>query len=101
MAWIGVGAGVVFGFVDASGCKYITELDQPGALAFVASALCDSGRGGDRFRCTCGARCARQCSRGAEGGIKQGVRRQASTQSQIHEGSRSRVFSVIEALSAF
>jgi putative ABC transport system permease protein len=40
MAVIGVAAGVVLGFVlsEAAG-KYITEIHQPGALAFVASAF--------------------------------------------------------------
>ena len=40
MAGIGVGAGVVLGFGLASAAgKYVTEIHQPGALAFVASAL--------------------------------------------------------------
>ena len=39
MAVIGVGAGVVVGFVLARAVgKYIAEIDQPGALTFVASA---------------------------------------------------------------
>jgi len=39
MAGIGVAAGLVFGFVlvVAAG-KYVAEIHQPGALAFVASA---------------------------------------------------------------
>ena len=40
MACIGVGTGVVVGFVVARAIsKYVTELHQPGTLAFVASAL--------------------------------------------------------------
>jgi predicted permease len=40
MACIGVGAGVLIGFVAARSIdKYVTELQQPGILAFVASAL--------------------------------------------------------------
>jgi len=39
MAGIGVGAGVLVGFVLARiVSKYVTEIDQPGALAFIASA---------------------------------------------------------------
>jgi ABC-type antimicrobial peptide transport system permease subunit len=39
MAGIGVGAGVLVGFVLARiVSKYVTELNQPGALAFIASA---------------------------------------------------------------
>jgi len=39
MAGIGVGAGVLVGFVLARiVSKYVTALDQPGALAFIASA---------------------------------------------------------------
>jgi putative ABC transport system permease protein len=40
MACIGVGAGVVLGFgLAAIAGKYVTEIHQPGALAFVASAF--------------------------------------------------------------
>jgi predicted permease len=40
MACIGVGAGLVLGFgLAAIAGKYVTEIHQPGALAFVASAL--------------------------------------------------------------
>ena len=40
IAGIGVGAGVVIGFgLSEVARKYITELHQPGALAFIASAL--------------------------------------------------------------
>lgn len=40
MACIGVGAGVLVGFVASRAVdKYVTALHQPGALAFVASAL--------------------------------------------------------------
>jgi ABC-type antimicrobial peptide transport system permease subunit len=39
MAGIGVGAGVLVGFVLARiVSKYVTEINQPGALAFIASA---------------------------------------------------------------
>ena len=40
MAGIGVGAGVVAGFaLSRTIAKYITDIHQPGTLAFVASAL--------------------------------------------------------------
>jgi len=40
MASIGVGAGVMVGFILARAiAKYVTEIHQPGALAFVASAV--------------------------------------------------------------
>jgi putative ABC transport system permease protein len=40
MAGIGVGAGVVVGFIVSRViAKYVTEIHQPGALAFVASAV--------------------------------------------------------------
>ncbi len=40
MACIGVGAGIVLGFAATRAIdKYVTALDQPGALAFVASAV--------------------------------------------------------------
>jgi ABC-type antimicrobial peptide transport system permease subunit len=40
MACIGVGAGIVIGFAATRAIdKYVTALNQPGALAFVASAL--------------------------------------------------------------
>jgi len=40
MAGIGVGAGVAVGFlVSRVVAKYVTEIHQPGALAFVASAV--------------------------------------------------------------
>jgi predicted permease len=40
MACIGVGAGIVIGFAATRAVdKYVTTLNQPGALAFVASAL--------------------------------------------------------------
>jgi ABC-type lipoprotein release transport system permease subunit len=40
MAGIGVGAGVAAGFVLARAVgRYVTEIHQPGTLAFVASAL--------------------------------------------------------------
>jgi ABC-type antimicrobial peptide transport system permease subunit len=40
IAGIGVGAGVVIGFgLSEVARKYITEIHQPGALAFIASAL--------------------------------------------------------------
>ncbi|HEY1576810.1 MAG TPA: ADOP family duplicated permease [Terracidiphilus sp.] len=40
MAVIGVGAGVVLGFgLSTAATKYMTDLHQPGALAFVASAF--------------------------------------------------------------
>jgi ABC-type antimicrobial peptide transport system permease subunit len=40
MACIGVGAGIVIGFAATRAVdKYVTALNQPGALAFVASAL--------------------------------------------------------------
>ncbi len=40
MACIGVGAGIVLGFVATRAIdKYVTALNQPGALAFVASAV--------------------------------------------------------------
>jgi ABC-type antimicrobial peptide transport system permease subunit len=39
MAGIGVAAGVVAGFALSRGiARYVTEIHQPGALAFVASA---------------------------------------------------------------
>jgi predicted permease len=40
IAWIGVGAGVLFGIVLSRGIsKYVAEVHLPGMLAFVASAL--------------------------------------------------------------
>ena len=40
IAWIGVGAGVLFGIVFMRGIsKYVAEVHLPGMLAFVASAL--------------------------------------------------------------
>ena len=40
MAGVGVGAGVVVGFaLSRAIAKYVTEIRQPGALAFVASAV--------------------------------------------------------------
>jgi putative ABC transport system permease protein len=40
MAGIGVGAGVVVGFALARGiAKYVTDIHQPGTLAFVGSAV--------------------------------------------------------------
>jgi putative ABC transport system permease protein len=40
MAGIGVGAGVMVGFALARAiAKYVTDIHQPGAIAFVASAV--------------------------------------------------------------